>query len=246
MTGLKKALFSIALTALIISLGPIRALADTIGLLIDSESYFVNLEYSGDATKYREGETFFGQFFTLGGVYRPLPNLRLAVGAFLGRTFGDEDELEEYQFYAQLKYEYENNFAPDHRQPGPGPAHLFGRHFRRHPQVRPAHGARPGAVRRLEVAQPDGLDQLAGDQHRGEPGEVRRGGRHQGGPGICGVRLPVPLDPPGRAALLGRRAGLRRFQHGPGRDGVSAGAGGDRGPDRPLPLLPRHPGPGFG
>ena len=111
MTGLKKVLYSIALAALIISLGPDRAPADTIGLLIDSESYFVNLEYSGEATRYREGETFFGQFFTLGGVYRPMPNLSLALGAFLGRTFGDEDELEEYQFYAQLKYEYEDWFA---------------------------------------------------------------------------------------------------------------------------------------
>ena len=111
MTVIKRFLFSVGISALFLSLTGGGARADTIGFMIDSESYFVNLEYSGEATKYREGETFFGEFFTLGGVYRPLPNLRLALGAFLGRTFGDKDELEEYQFYAQLKYEYEDYFA---------------------------------------------------------------------------------------------------------------------------------------
>ena len=111
MAGMKKVLFSIGFMSLLLTWGALPASAGTIGFMVDSESYFVNLEYWGDATDYREGETFFGEFFTLAAVYRPIPNLRLALGAFLGKTFGDEDELSEYQFYAQLKYEYEDYFA---------------------------------------------------------------------------------------------------------------------------------------
>jgi len=85
---------------------------DSVGAFIDSRSFFINLELSGEATKYREGRTIFGEFLTVGAVYKSSSHIRLAAGAFLGRTFGDgDDELEEAEFYGQFRYQPNQRFS---------------------------------------------------------------------------------------------------------------------------------------
>lgn len=82
----------------------------SIGIKLDSYSYFVNLEYSGEATKYREGQTFFGQHLILGLVYRPHETVKFTAGGFFGRTFGHDDELEEIQPYLQFAWKPNEHF----------------------------------------------------------------------------------------------------------------------------------------
>jgi len=84
--------------------------AETVGVMVDSQSYLVNLEYTGAASEYREGETFFGEYFTLAAVYRPSPAISLAAGAFLGWSFGKDDELEEIEPYFRFFYRPNDNF----------------------------------------------------------------------------------------------------------------------------------------
>ena len=110
-------LLTLLATAHFFQAGPAWAAAeeenDKVGAFIDSRSFFINLELSGKATEFREGETIFGEFLTVGAVYHSASShISLKAGAFLGRTFGDgDDELEEAEFYGQFRFKPNERFS---------------------------------------------------------------------------------------------------------------------------------------
>ncbi|MBN2433243.1 MAG: hypothetical protein JXQ27_17365 [Acidobacteria bacterium] len=88
----------------------VGARADELELSFRSFSYLHNLEFVGEATRYRDGETFFGQHLSLYATYFSAEHFQIRGGIFLGRSFGDDESLDEIRPLITAEYEPNRHF----------------------------------------------------------------------------------------------------------------------------------------